>query len=137
METGTGPCDTEYQRVQQLASMKKRKTGILGGIRNMEQRVALMESEGVTPIAMMDLLEAIISRCGGEKKLSFLDVSSNYIKLASRVPLTALLFPFLPESEDNPRFHTTVTKILMKAKCVTGVRTMPSGDNTVVMVSFR
>lgn len=129
--------DTEYQRKQQQLSMNKRQSDIEGGIRNMENKIASMPPDGIDPIDMMDVLEDVIGRCGGERKLAFLDVSHDFVKAASRVPLTALLFPFLPESDKNPRFHTTVTKILMRAKFVTGVRSLPSGDNTVIVVTFK
>jgi hypothetical protein len=83
---------------------------------------------------MMDLVEEVIRTCGGEIKLQFLDVTHNTIKACTRVSIDANLFPFMEESDKNPRFHNKVTKLFLKMKCVTGVRWIPSEDRGMYLV---
>ncbi|MNN81825.1 hypothetical protein D3C81_1986870 [compost metagenome] len=82
----------------------------------------------------MDFVEEAIGVCGGEKKVQFLDVSRTFIKVFTRVPMTANLFQFLPEADDNPRFHKVMSKILISQGFVQEIRWLPHTEGAVLLV---
>ncbi len=64
----------------------------------------------------MDLVQDILTQCGGEAKVKFLEVSTDFIKIYTRVPMDRVL-------PDRPvAFGTLFTKKLMNTDKVYGVR---------------
>ena len=125
--------NTEYNRKMQEENKNKQVQEILRKISILENE--LIAQNNVSVIKMMDLIEKVVSTCGGESKLQFNDVSYDFIRVHTRVPMSANLFPFMGESPDNPRFHKVVTKLLLLIDGVRGVRWLPSedrGSNIVV-----
>jgi hypothetical protein len=129
--------DTEYNRRKQDEAKQAQVNDIAKKVNKVE---AKMKATSISaPITtMMDLLEEVISACGGESKLTFLDVGSDFIRVATRVPVTANLFQFLEEAPDNPRWHKVVTKILLLCPRILSVRWIPSEDRgAYLIVSLR
>ena len=124
--------DTSYNRKLQQESMNKRKQEILENINAL--KTDLPTREGLSIVELMDLLEKVVKMCGGEAKLEFLDVGLTFIKAHTRVPLSANLFPFLDESEDNPRFHKIITQLLIGMKQTSGVRWVPTEDRGAYII---
>lgn len=126
--------NTEYNRKQQEISMQNRMTELRANISKAE---ALIKTIPPSVISMMDLLEIVIKACGGESKVNYLDVSKSFIKIGTRIPLTANLFTFMPESDDNPRFHKVVTKILILSPNVEAIRWLPVDTGALLLVSLK
>ena len=130
--------NTEYNRRQQANAQEARKMEINKALA--KWRADTLElGTNISPIAAMDVLEGLLRAAGGEKKGTFLEVNGSMVKMVTRVPITANLFPFLPESEDNPRFHTIIAKHLLLMGFVDGVRSVQLGDvsaGTVVIMSY-
>lgn len=111
---------SNYESEQAKLKNEDRKQKIVNSIGSLEK-------EPVTGLFQtMDFVEKLIGACGGETKATFIEVSSHFIKCFTRVPLQGNLFPFLPESQDNPRFHKVVTKVLLLKSCIEDVRWLPS-----------
>lgn len=76
-------------------------------------------------LGMMSIIEQTIRVCGGDKKVMFLDVSSRFIKVYTRLPIDAKIFPFLPADENMPYFHVVVNNILLTCLNVDEIRWIP------------
>lgn len=111
---------SEYETKQEHLALEQKKQNVINEIAQLEKE----QVEGVFKI--MDFIEKVIHTCGGESKATFLEVSHTFIKCFTRVPLQGNLFPFLPESQENPRFHKVVSKILLLKNCVEDVRWISS-----------
>jgi hypothetical protein len=130
---------TTYNKQQQQKAMDERKGKIIAGVQKLESDAMKLKTE-TKPVLVteaMNWVELAIKSCGGESKVAFLDVSHSFIKIATRVPMTANLFQFLPEGDDNPRFHKVVTKLLLLMPFVTGVRWLPQDGGAVLMVDIK
>jgi hypothetical protein len=81
----------------------------------------------------MDLIQDIIVGCGGESKVKFLDISFDFIRLYTRVPMD--------QTFGKPvTFSTLVTKKLMNTELVHGVKWVeadPMTGGCYIMVSFK
>jgi hypothetical protein len=88
-------------------------------------------------LQFMDYIENLIHACGGESKLTFLDVGRDFIKVLTRVPLNANLYQFMPESKENPRFHKAVTKVLLCVPVVDSIRWLPAESGALLLVKLR
>lgn len=126
--------DTEYNRKKQQESMDARVREITANIARAE--ASLVKGEAKSLIAMMDIIENVIKVCGGESKVVFLEVTSALIRISTRVPVTANLFQFLPEGDNNPRFHKVVTKILLLSPSVSGVRWVPAEGSAMLLIGL-
>lgn len=92
--------------------------------------------EGFHYVALMDFIERLLATCGGEPKANFIDISRDFMKILTRVPLKANLHPFLPEEDkNNPRFHKIVTQILIGMDQILGVRWVPVENGTILVLS--
>ena len=129
MSTNLDP--TEYNRKQQQASMDAKVAQTIAEIGKAEASLSGKQAKSI--VHMMDLVESVIKCCGGESKVTFLDVTPNFIKISTRVPLSANLFQFKPEEDSNPRFHKVVTKILLLSASVEGVRWLPSDNGALLL----
>jgi len=130
--------NTEYNRRMQQQSLDKQKSDRITGIAKLENKLDGTRSMDLYVTDVMDLIEEIIKTCGGESKPSFLDVSYDFIRVQIRVPITANLFQYLPEEDNNPRFHKVVTKLLLQVKKVHGVRWLPSEDRgSYIVISLK
>lgn len=132
--------DTEYNRKKQAESMEARKQEIITGVSLIESKIIKNKEEkaGYSLTHLMDILEEVVKTCGGESQLEYLDVGRTFIKVKTRVPMTAGLFPAVGENEINPRFHKTVTKILLLIPEVLGVRWIPTEDRgSYIVVSVK
>jgi len=116
---------SSYNREQQQKAEAKRMSEIATAIAGVE--TSIKRNPKRTLFQIMDLLEEVVRNCGGEPKLKFLDVSPTYIKIFTRVPIEANLFQFLKtETQDNPRYHKVVTKLLMQCSTIKEVRWIES-----------
>ncbi len=87
---------------------------------------------------LMNFVEKLLHACGGEKKANYLDVSRDFMKILTRVPLKANLHAFLPEDDiNNPRFHKVTTQVLLELPEVSGVRWVPSEEGTFLIISIK
>lgn len=81
----------------------------------------------------MDLVEGILRECGGESKATFMDVSFDFIRLYTRVPMD--------QTFGKPvTFSTLMTKKLLNTGIVHGVRWLkaePSLGGCYIMISFK
>jgi hypothetical protein len=125
---------TTYNQQKMKESMQSKRV-------EMEKQIQEKISEGKkldgTIIQFMNYLEGLVHACGGENKLAFLEVSSNMVQAETRVPVTANLYQFLPEGDDNPRFHKTVTQILVSLDVVERVRWVPRERTAIILVQLR
>lgn len=81
----------------------------------------------------MDLVQDILADCGGEAKAKFLEVSTDFIKIYTRVPIDRVL-PNRPVS-----FGTLFTKKMMNTEKVHSVRFLeadPKLGGCFILVSF-
>lgn len=132
MEIPLDPTKYNEQKKQEAMTAKRDKTiADIATVEKMTTKTMLP-----SPIQFMDAIENVIKACGGESKVNFMDVTHSFIKVQTRVPLSANLFQFMPESDDNPRFHKVVTKILLLCPQVTGVRWLSVDGNTFLLVSM-
>lgn len=125
---------TEYNRRMQMESLQKKEQEIVTSIKSLETKLIGTRQMSLSITDTMDLLEETIKTCGGESKVTFLEVNSDFISIQTRVPLTANLLQFKGESDDNPRFHKVVTKLLLQMCNVKGVRWLSKEDRESVMV---
>jgi len=131
------PADpTAYNLAQQKKAMEERKAKIMKDIATMENRLRTEWAQPIPITKAMDLIENSITACGGEQKVHFLDVSRSSVILATRVPMSANLFQFLPESEDNPRFHKIVTRLLLQVPHILGVKWVPAESGAKLIVDL-
>lgn len=128
------PNNTFYMKQQEEAKAKK-KAEITANVESCT--ISLTRIRAANPVFMMNNLQAAIVACGGENKPVFLEVTSDFIRVMTRVPLSTNLFPFIQSEEDNPRFHTVLTRMLVQCPVITGVRTIPVEEGAVVIVSFQ
>jgi hypothetical protein len=128
--------DTEYNRKMQEESKNRQAQEIVKKISILEKK--LLAQSNLTVVNVMDLIEEVVSTCGGESKLTFNDVSYDFIRVHTRVPMSANLFPFMSESPNNPRFHKVVTKLLLMIDGVRGVRWLPSEERgSYIVISLK
>lgn len=116
------PNTSKYENNEHQKSLMNKRDRVI-------REISILEKDATTSMSnlqMMDWIEKVIYTCGGEPKTRYLEVNSSFIKCYTRVPMEANLFQFLPESQDNPRFHKVVTKLLLLCVSVSGVRWMPS-----------
>lgn len=135
--TTGGPVDpTAYNRKKQEEAMEARKQEIVVAVSKLEKEA--IQLPNVLPITeAMNWIEKAVKACGGEQKVTYLDVTHTFIKVFTRVPMQANLFQFLPEAEDNPRFHKTMTKLLLQMPFVTGVRWIPNEQGAALLVDIK
>lgn len=129
--------DTSFNRQKQAEAMEAQVTERVQAIQMVFPKLKQCTMD--TPVTtIMDLIEEVIRACGGEQKAQFLDVSRDFIKLQSRVPYEANLFPFLPpgDKRDNPRFHNQIVKMITQIPCVHGVRIVPQERSIFILVSI-
>lgn len=126
--------NTSYNQKQMQDSMMAKVNQMRDGINKCMTEGQELRSES---IPFMDYLEKLISACGGESKLTFLDVGRDFIKLSTRVPMTANLYQFMPESQENPRFHKTVTRVLLTIPVVESIRWLPAESGSFLLVKLR
>lgn len=130
--------NTEYNRRMQQQSLDKQKSDMVANIAKLENKLDGTRGMTLYVTDVMDLIEEIIKTCGGESKPSFLDVSYDFIRIQTRVPMTANLFQYLPEEDNNPRFHKVITKLLLLVNKVHGVRWLPSEDRgSYIVISLK
>ena len=139
MESYRRPMDnTEYNRRMQQDSLENQRQSTVTTIAKLENKLFGTQTMELYVTDVMDLVEEIIKTCGGESKPSFLDVSYDFIRVQTRVPMTANLFQYLPEDDKNPRFHKIVTRLLLQIKKVHGVRWLPSEDRgSYIVISLK
>ena len=127
---------TKYNQEQQKKAMEERRGKIVDDVSALEKDIK--DIKGPVPITgAMNWVERAIRCCGGESKVAFLDVTHTFIKVATRVPMNANIFQFLPEHESNPRFHKVVTKVLMQMPFVHGVQWIPQDGGAVLLVDLK
>lgn len=130
--------DTSYNRRMQQESLMKQEQEVREKIAILETKLSGTRQMDLSVVEVMDLVEETIKACGGESKLVFQDVSYDFMRAKTRVPLTANLFQFKGEDEDNPRFHKVVTKLLLQIWKVYGVRWIESEDRgSYIVVSLK
>lgn len=89
-------------------------------------------------VALMDYVEKLMHACGAEPKANFIEVNSTLMQLATRVPMKANLYPFMPDDMvGNPRFHKAVTQALLEVTNIEGVRWIPTAEGAVLVLSIR
>lgn len=98
---------------------------------------SIKEREDMPITDFMDTIQRLIKACGGEDKPEFLEVSAEFIKVRTRLPLNVNLFPFLPDTEDNERFHVVVTKSLLGSSMVKAIRWYPVDGGAVLVASLK
>lgn len=131
------PDPTAYNRKLQQESLLKQKDIIISSVAKMEDKMQGTRHMNLTVVDMMDLIEEVIRSCGGEPKATFRDVSFDFIRVQTRVPISANLFQFIPDGEDNPKFHKVITKLLLQCQKVYGVRWIPDEDRgSYIIVSL-
>jgi hypothetical protein len=126
--------NTSYNQKQMQDSMMTKVNQMREGI---NKCTIIGQKLDADPIVFMDYLEQLVSACGGESKITFLDVGRDFIKLSTRVPMTANLYQFMPESPENPRFHKTVTKILLTIPVIESIRWLPAEGGALLLVKLR
>ncbi|MMZ43609.1 hypothetical protein D1872_51710 [compost metagenome] len=130
------PPDTTYNQQKQKEAMEARKAEIVASVANTENTIRRDWNKPVPITTAMDLVEKVIQGCGGEPKVQFLDVGRNYLIVQTRVPLAANIFQFMPEGEENPRFHKVVTKVLLQSTQVSAVKWVPVDNGAKLLVSI-
>lgn len=125
--------DTEFYHRQQQESQNKKIQEMRLSI---EKLMLERHSVDADIVYWMDFIERVVYTCGGESKVTFLDVGNDFIKIETRVPLNANLYQFLAESPENPRFHKVVTKILLKSERIKNVRWLPRERGALMLVTF-
>lgn len=129
---------TSYNLRMQEESLKARETEMRTNISKLETKLSGTRQMTLGITDLMDLIEETIKTCGGESKVTFIDVSLDFIMVQTRVPLTANLFQFKGESDDNPKFHKVITKLLLQVWQVHGVRWISGEDRSSnVIVSLK
>lgn len=127
--------DTTYNRKvqkQQLEEQVRRRIIEIQGYKEKARNKHFEYTE------LMDFVELVIGACGGEKKANFVEASRDFMRLKTRVPLSANLFPFLPEDDKrNIRIHKMITKILLEVKQILGVRWVPAEEGCYLILSVR
>lgn len=130
--------NTEYNRKMQEESKNRQAQEMINKISKLESKLIGTIRMNLSVLDIMDLVEEVVSTCGGESKLEFRDVSRDFIRVHTRVPMSANLFQFLGESPNNPRFHKVVTKLLLMLKEVSGVRWLPSEERgSYIIISLK
>lgn len=127
---------TQYNIQKQKEAMEARKNQIVANIAGLEKKAA-DSPDTLHVIRAMDLVEEVIKGCGGESKVQFLNITHDMVKVATRVPLSANLFSFMPESDDNPRFHKIVSKVLLQFKWVIDIKWVPAEGAAHLLVGVR
>jgi hypothetical protein len=95
-------------------------------------------STNMNYVDLMNWVEKLLHACGGEAKANFIEVSRDFMKLATRVPMKANLHQFLPEDDkNNPRFHKVVTQILLTTSLIEGIRWVPTPEGTFLILSVK
>jgi pyoverdine/dityrosine biosynthesis protein Dit1 len=131
--------DTEFNRKQQQESLQRKVAKTLKDINELEEQLLKEYVPGskISIIDLMDILEDLIRVCGGERKAEFRDVTRTMVKVSTRVPIKANLFPFLAEDhEKNEKFIKVVSRILMKQSFIDGVRWIPHEEGTFLVVTL-
>lgn len=125
---------TSYNKRMQEESLVARENEMRSAIAKLETKLSGTRQMDLPVTDLMDLMEETIRACGGESKLVFLEVSSEVIIAQTRVPLTANLFQFRPESDTNIRFHKVVTKLILQIWKVHGVRWIAGEDRSSTLI---
>ena len=100
---------------------------ILEDIKHIDQNV----------IQLMDTIEAIIYKSGGEPKLQFLEVTRNMIRVYTRISIDINMYPFLPEDLSNHRLHKYITMQLLKLCCIQGIRWIPNERGCQIILTIK
>lgn len=88
-------------------------------------------------ISMMDFLQQLVSACGGEPNIQFLEVYRGYIKFKTRLPITSTIYPFLPAGEGNLKAQEVFVYYLLRINCIQGVKWIPAQDEgSIILVEF-
>jgi hypothetical protein len=89
-------------------------------------------------VGLMNFIEKLLHVCGGESKANFIEVTRDFMKLATRVPMKANLHTFLPDDDkNNPRFHKVVTQVLLEIPEIVGIRWVPQAEGTFLILSIK
>lgn len=127
--------NTEYNRKQHQDSMQRKVNETIEAIRAVTDHLLTENFPTITD--RMDVVEKVIVCCGGEKKVNFLEVSSDMIKIGTRIPMKANIFPFLPDdATSNDRFHKIVTKVLLCSEFVHSVRWIPQEEGACLIIAL-
>lgn len=129
---------SEYDNQKMQEGLQKRKQEIQQRIQ--KASLSIQENQAKDMIDMMEIVEHIICACGGESKLNFYEVSENFLRTFTRIPMELNIFPFLPESTDNPRFHKVVTQLILECDIVKGIKWVPSTEQnrgTFIIITLK
>lgn len=126
---------TKFNIQKQKEAMDAKKTEIVVAVGEMERKGKALPPT-ISAIQAMDFLEECLRACGGEQKANFLEVGHSFVKVFTRMPMSVNLFPFLPEGTDNPRFHKTVTKLLIQQAFIKAVRWVPQDGGAILLVDL-
>ena len=89
-------------------------------------------------VVLMNFIEKLLHACGGESKANFVDISRDFMKILTRVPLKANLHQFLPDDDkNNPRYHKVVTQILIGIPQILGIRWVEVDGGTILILSIK
>lgn len=124
--------DNEFYRKQAKEEELRRIKERIDGINELRRK----KDEQMKVIVFMSHIEKLLSISGGEPKANFLEVRADLVKIGTRIPMKVNIFPFLPDNEQNPRFHKIITEVLMEMKVVSGVRWVPQSGGVVLVVGL-
>jgi len=107
-------------------------------LEQVEEKIKFENNSDLSIFGVMDLLELIVSACGGESRVSFIEVSEEFVRMATRLPIEANLYPFMPVDECNPRVNKVFIKLALGIKVVKSVRWIPNGEaGSQIIVSIK
>jgi len=118
----------DAQTLAQQQYYKEQLTNRGDAIEQVEEKIKIENNSDLSIFDVMDLLELIVSSCGGESRVSFIEVSEEFIRIATRLPIEANLYPFMPIDEGNPRANKVFIKLALSIKVVKSVRWIPNGE---------
>ena len=119
-------------------NMTKQKEVIDKKIAGLQRTLEQMKKEECNLIDKMDIVEQVVSTCGGEPKTVYLDVSRDFMKIYTRISLDAYLYPFISEAEpDNTKLHKVIIQQLLRLPWVDGVKWIPvdKGSHIIIVIS--
>jgi len=133
MPTWSPTPNTTYNLKQAEESQRKVVEERIQAITAHERKIKGL-SKNLTLMDFMDIVEETVRVCGGEPKAEFREVSSELVRVFTRVPIDANLFTFLPPGGENTKFNKAVTKLLLNVPRVMGVRWIPEGRECHILV---
>jgi len=128
--------DTTYNRNLKEEQLKKDVAEKVKRVNQLKGEATYVKNKDY--VWLMNYVEKIMHACGAEPKANFVEVTRDFMKLITRVPLKANLHPVLPEDDaSNPRFHKVVTQVLMELDMIGGVRWVPTESGVYLIISVK